>query len=95
MRESEEIECAFFPSRISIVWRLEGNQARLRRMNGQPELPEPFWQHRHQGLSILFTIAADDKVIAVTNEENPSLHTGFGNFGKPFIQNMMEKDIRQ
>ena len=68
-RESEEVECAISPTLFIFAWGLEGNQARLRGMNGQSEFTEPFRQHRHQKPGILSAVATDDEVISETNEE--------------------------
>ena len=51
---------------------LEGNEARFLWMQLQPVLAETFRQHRHDSSCIVLSLANDDKIVGITEQEAAS-----------------------
>jgi hypothetical protein len=74
--------------------RLERHQPGFLWMDGQPIFPKPFGECLQDPPGILFPFTADDEIITVANEASSALESGLDYLHPPFIQDIMEVDIR-
>ena len=93
--ESEKIECAVpYPSPYG-GWLLEPNQRRLRRVYGQLEEIEAFWQCCHHPPGVVLLFAADKKIIGKTDQEASALQPGFDVPYVPPVKHVVEEDVTE
>jgi hypothetical protein len=64
-------------------------------MGAQPILGKAFREHFHYPLGILFQFTTNVKIIGKTDDETASPHPRLDFLDKPFIQYIVEIDIRQ
>jgi hypothetical protein len=63
-------------------------------MDGQPLFHKPFGECLQDPPGVLFPFTADDEIITVANEASSALESGLDDLHPPFIQDIMEVDIR-
>ncbi len=70
-------------------------QARLVRMKGQAEAPQPFAEHFHHTPSVVLAFEIDDEVVAVADQGCPApqsrLHLGL----EPRVEHVVQIDVRE
>ena len=62
-------------------------------MEFQPELRQPLAQHRMHPLGVFFARKQHDEVVAVTDQGTGASHARLHLFGKPLVENMMQKNV--